>query len=199
MSIIPDEILAQIKAILKFSERDEKNEVSFIKVLTPKLVEVVFEFEPRLYEKRKVYEGEIKEISQRFAKELFAEYFIAFVANGVHLEIPELAPVKKPQSKEEASEALEKELEALIEKYDYPIECQEGYRRAFWNQYSSHYKQQLFKYTVYEEVKKTFSFFCTEGLLDLESDYLRFFDRALYAKICVEYIDAIRAFIIDRV
>ncbi|NQU54275.1 MAG: hypothetical protein HQ522_17240 [Bacteroidetes bacterium] len=96
-----------------------------------------------------------------------------------------LAPVKKPTTREEADRKRLKEMSELPDKYH------EQYTEVFWESYKEELVGEVYEYAVYEKMKEVFTEFYIDDILELDSDYLRYFDRGIYLMCSRRFVDGI--------
>lgn len=146
--------------------------------LPGELIKVVFEHLPEINNKREEKLKAVQKIATNFVEAVWEAYNMANWCNANNDSVSVLHPVRKPGTKQEAQKKLQKEIQNI------PKEHWNEYEVIFWEMYEETYKRESYEYAVFMKTKEVFAEFYFDEVLELESKYLRYFERTLGLDIC---------------
>lgn len=160
----------------------------FSRKLPAELVKVVFDHLPELNNNRDENLKAVQNIAARYVGVLWDTFNLADGRNAQGGSVPDMKPVRKPQTKGEAENILKEEIKII------PVHQQKLYTKIFWELYDEQQAREQYQYAVFLKMKEVFVEFYMDDVLELESPYLRYFDRCLALDVCLFLEDVYELF-----
>ncbi|PKP08594.1 MAG: hypothetical protein CVU09_15505 [Bacteroidetes bacterium HGW-Bacteroidetes-4] len=141
--------------------------------LPAELLELVFEHLSTLKEHAGSAEAKILALADEITHDVWNEYNIANTMQHRNKK-PDIYPILKLKTKAAAKKELQAQLKKIPEKYH------QGIEEGFWEGFGYEQNHERFELAVHKKLKEVFTRVYFDDVMELDSDYLLFFDGNLY-------------------